>query len=157
MTSKSSFLVPAICCFSIAFSTLDKRSRNLAANSNSSSLLATCIRSVRSWTTSSVCPSKNRRRSRTNPSYSSSETSPTQGPAHCSMWKSRQGLPSARCSAILLSLHVRIGNVRNKRSRVSRIAWACPNGPKYRFPRFRFPRMTIARGHSSRRVTDRNG
>ena len=52
---------------------------------------------------------------------------------------------------------VRTGNTRVSASSVSRIAHACPNGPKYRtFLRFA-PRMTCARGHVSPTVSARYG
>ncbi len=84
-------------------------------------------------------------------------TSGTHGPLHRPISKYRQGrFALARWSKNEFE-HVRTGKTRVKASSVSRIAQACPYGPKYR-TFFRFaPRSTWARGHSSPTVSARYG
>ena len=61
--------------------------------------------------------------------YAAWSISPTQGPAHFSMWNSRHGRPMRAWWLYLCCEHVRIGNVRSSRSSVSRMAYAWPYGP----------------------------
>ena len=73
------------------------------------------------------------------------------------MYPSRHGRPD--CAARLKTPveQVRTGKTRSSRSTVSRMAQACPYGPKYRVPARFAPRITWTRGNSSPSVTARYG
>ena len=77
-----------------------------------------------------VCPPMNDMKSLTIARCSSALTRPTHGAAHLPMSPSRQGRPTALARRKTPALHDRIGNTRSKVSTVSRIAQACPYGPK---------------------------
>ncbi|GAQ56456.1 hypothetical protein a10_06311 [Streptomyces acidiscabies] len=143
--------------FSIAFLRASMSSRRRAARSYSisSAADAICFSSRRRYVP--VRPVMKSQNSSASSRCSSAETFSTHGAEHFPMYPSRHGRPVRAAFLNTPAEHVRTGNTLSSRSTVSRIAHACPYGPKYRTPFFFWPRITWTRGYSSFIVTARYG
>ena len=159
MTSRSSLRSATICCFSMALRTAASRSRRRAARSNSSSSAASRISRLEPLDDRRRC---RRRGSRAAPrraaSYAALSISPTHGPAAL-LDVEQQARPAEPLVLVELVVAARADREacaaagrasrgwrrRGRRARSSGRPCACG------------PASTIARGHSSSRVTARNG
>ena len=113
-----------------AFASPASWSRSTAARSKFRSAEASNISRSSSWTMRSDSPAMKRQKPSAISRCSSEPTLPTHGAEHFPMSPSRQGRPDALARLNTPSVQERMGNTRSSASTVSRMAQACPKGPK---------------------------